>query len=159
MYAKYEVSISYGSKVITKVKVDNRQTDMTKNYASTIRSGAWKTKQTRTATFLTSATWWIHYKTIVFLFRHWVVKSVNIPPKVLGKVQQLTPFTVPADAACFLAVPQNRGSRPVTVGAIICFIICQLCFDEWSRRPCPIFREASRGNPEMFMVRPNLYLM
>ena len=27
MYAKYEVSISYGSKVIAKVKVDNRQTD------------------------------------------------------------------------------------------------------------------------------------
>ena len=27
MYAKYEVSISYGSKVIAKVKVDNRQTN------------------------------------------------------------------------------------------------------------------------------------
>ena len=27
MHAKYEVSISYGSKVIAKVKVDNRQTD------------------------------------------------------------------------------------------------------------------------------------
>ena len=27
MYAKYEVSIFYGSKVIAKVKVDNRQTD------------------------------------------------------------------------------------------------------------------------------------
>ena len=26
-YAKYEVPISYGSKVIAKVKVDNRQTD------------------------------------------------------------------------------------------------------------------------------------
>ena len=27
MHAKYEVSISYGSKVIAKVKVDNRQTN------------------------------------------------------------------------------------------------------------------------------------
>ena len=27
MHAKYEVSISYGSKFIAKVKVDNRQTD------------------------------------------------------------------------------------------------------------------------------------
>ena len=27
MHAKYEVSISYGSKVIVKVKVDNRQTN------------------------------------------------------------------------------------------------------------------------------------
>ena len=27
MHAKYEVSISYGSKVIAKVKVDNRQID------------------------------------------------------------------------------------------------------------------------------------
>ena len=27
MHAKYEVSISYGSKVIAKVKVDNRETD------------------------------------------------------------------------------------------------------------------------------------
>ena len=27
MHAKYEVSISYGSKIIAKVKVDNRQTN------------------------------------------------------------------------------------------------------------------------------------
>ena len=27
MHAKYEISISYGSKVIAKVKVDNRQTN------------------------------------------------------------------------------------------------------------------------------------
>ena len=27
MHAKYEVSISYGSKIIAKVEVDNRQTD------------------------------------------------------------------------------------------------------------------------------------
>ena len=27
MYAKYEVSVSYGSKVIVKVKADNRPTD------------------------------------------------------------------------------------------------------------------------------------
>ena len=32
MHAKYEVSISYGSKVIAKVKVDNRQTGQ-KQYA------------------------------------------------------------------------------------------------------------------------------
>ena len=31
MHAKYEVSISYGSKVIAKVKVDNRQTDRQTN--------------------------------------------------------------------------------------------------------------------------------
>ena len=31
MLAKYEVSISYGSKVIVKVKVDNRQTDRQTN--------------------------------------------------------------------------------------------------------------------------------
>ena len=31
MHAKYEVSISYGSKVIVKVKVDNRQTDRQTN--------------------------------------------------------------------------------------------------------------------------------
>ena len=31
MHAKYEVSISYGSKVIAKVKVDNRQTDKQKD--------------------------------------------------------------------------------------------------------------------------------
>ena len=31
MHAKYEVSISYGSKVIAKVKVDNRQTDKQTN--------------------------------------------------------------------------------------------------------------------------------
>ena len=40
MHAKYEVSISYGSKVKAKVKVDNRQTDRTNKYAPTIRSGA-----------------------------------------------------------------------------------------------------------------------
>ena len=31
MHAKYEVSISYGSKVIAKVKVDNRQTNKQTN--------------------------------------------------------------------------------------------------------------------------------
>ena len=31
MHAKYEVSISYGSKVMAKVKVDNRQTDRQTN--------------------------------------------------------------------------------------------------------------------------------
>ena len=31
MHAKYEVSISYGSKVKAKVKVDNRQTDKQTN--------------------------------------------------------------------------------------------------------------------------------
>ena len=31
MHAKYKVSISYGSKVIAKVKVDNRQTDKQTN--------------------------------------------------------------------------------------------------------------------------------
>ena len=31
MHAKYEVSISYGSKVIANVKVDNRQTDRQTN--------------------------------------------------------------------------------------------------------------------------------
>ena len=31
MHVKYEVSISYGSKVIAKVKVDNRQTDRQTN--------------------------------------------------------------------------------------------------------------------------------
>ena len=34
MHAKYEVSISYGSKVIAKVKVDNRHTDRTKTIPS-----------------------------------------------------------------------------------------------------------------------------
>ena len=31
MHSKYEVSISYGSKVIAKVKLDNRQTDRQTN--------------------------------------------------------------------------------------------------------------------------------
>ena len=31
MHAKYEVSISYGSKVIAKVKIDNRQTNKQTN--------------------------------------------------------------------------------------------------------------------------------
>ena len=41
MHAKYEVSISYGSKVIAKVKVDNRQTDRQdkNNMPPIIRSG------------------------------------------------------------------------------------------------------------------------
>ena len=45
MHTKYEVSIAYGSKVIAKVNVDNRQTDKQtgrqtgqKQYAPTIRS-------------------------------------------------------------------------------------------------------------------------
>ena len=36
MHAKYEVSISYGSKVISKVKVDNRQTNRQTNRIKTI---------------------------------------------------------------------------------------------------------------------------
>ena len=47
MQSKYEVSISYGSKVIAKVKADNKQTDRQTNkqteqkqYAPIIRSGA-----------------------------------------------------------------------------------------------------------------------
>ena len=36
MHAKYEVSISYGSKVIAKVKVDNRQTDKQTHRTKTI---------------------------------------------------------------------------------------------------------------------------
>ena len=36
MHAKYEVSISYGSKVIAKVKVDNRQTDKQTDRTKTI---------------------------------------------------------------------------------------------------------------------------
>ena len=44
MHAKYEVSISYGSKVIAKVKVDNRQTDRQdkNNMPPIIRSGGIK---------------------------------------------------------------------------------------------------------------------
>ena len=45
MHAKYEVPISYGSKVMAKVKVDNRQTDRQtgqKQYAPIIRSGGIK---------------------------------------------------------------------------------------------------------------------
>ena len=53
MRAKYKVSISYGSKVIAKVKVDNRHTDRQTNrqtekqtgqkqYAPIIRSGGIK---------------------------------------------------------------------------------------------------------------------
>ena len=33
MHAKYRVSVFYGSKFIAKVKVDNRQTNRTKQYA------------------------------------------------------------------------------------------------------------------------------
>ena len=36
MHAKYEVSISYGSKVIAKVKVDNRQTNKQTDRTKTI---------------------------------------------------------------------------------------------------------------------------
>ena len=43
MHAKYEVSISYGSKVIAKVKVDNRQT----NKQTDRQMGGTKTKKTR----------------------------------------------------------------------------------------------------------------
>ena len=44
MHAKYEVSISYGSKVIEKDKVDNRQTDRQdkNNMPPIIRSGGIK---------------------------------------------------------------------------------------------------------------------
>ena len=49
MHAKYEVPISYGSKVMAKVKVDNKQTDRQtdrqtgqKQYAPIIRSGGIK---------------------------------------------------------------------------------------------------------------------
>ena len=48
MHAKYEVSISYGSKVTAKVKVDNRQTDKQtgqKQYAPIIQSGGIKTRK------------------------------------------------------------------------------------------------------------------
>ena len=39
MHAKYEVSISYSSKVIAKVKVDNRQTDRPTNKQTNIETG------------------------------------------------------------------------------------------------------------------------
>ena len=38
MHAKYEVSISYGSKVIAKVKVDNRQSDRQTNKQTNIQT-------------------------------------------------------------------------------------------------------------------------
>ena len=39
MHVKYEVSISYGSKVIGKVKVDNRQTDRQKDKQTDKQTG------------------------------------------------------------------------------------------------------------------------
>ena len=39
MHAKYEVSISYGLKVIAKVKVDNRQTDRQTNKQTDRQTG------------------------------------------------------------------------------------------------------------------------
>ena len=52
MHAKYEVSISYGSKVIAKVKVDIRQTNKATNrqtgqkqYAPIMRSGGIKNRK------------------------------------------------------------------------------------------------------------------
>ena len=47
MHAKYEVSISYGSKVIAKVQVDNIQTgkQTENNMPPNIRSGGIKIKQ------------------------------------------------------------------------------------------------------------------
>ena len=47
MHAKYEVSISYGSKVIAKVKVDNRQTNRQdkNNMPPIIRSGGIKSEK------------------------------------------------------------------------------------------------------------------
>ena len=58
MHAKYEVSISYGSKVIAKVKVDNRQIDKQtdrqdkNNMPPIIRSGGIKNSKFYNKTFL-----------------------------------------------------------------------------------------------------------
>ena len=62
MHAKYEVSISYGSKVIAKVKVDNRQTNRQtdrqdkNNMPPIIRSGGIKKVSLRNDCF---NFWWM----------------------------------------------------------------------------------------------------